>query len=46
MQGVLQSGALADFAAWTEDPLTCAPERLLGLELAATVVNGEVVWEA
>jgi predicted amidohydrolase YtcJ len=46
MQGVLQSGAFADFAAWTEDPLTCAPERLLGLDLAATVVNGEVVWEA
>ena len=46
MQGVLQSGAFADFAVWAQDPLACAPEQLPGLEIAATVVNGEVVWEA
>lgn len=46
VQGVLQSGAYADFVAWTEDPLTCPAERLLGLTAAATVVNGELVWEA
>ena len=46
VQGVLQSGACADFAAWAQDPLTCAPEQLLDLEVAGTVVNGEVVWEA
>ncbi|HEX6063414.1 MAG TPA: amidohydrolase family protein, partial [Longimicrobiales bacterium] len=45
-QGVLQSGAFADFAVWAQDPLACAPEQLPGLEIAATVVNGEVVWEA
>jgi predicted amidohydrolase YtcJ len=46
VQGVLQSGAFADFAAWSQDPLACPPEQLLDLEVAATVVNGEVVWEA
>ena len=43
-QGVLQPGALADFAVWRQDPLNCAPEDLLSLEVAATVVNGEVVY--
>ena len=46
LQGVLQSGAWADFAVWRQDPLAVDPEALLGLENAATVVNGEVVWEA
>lgn len=44
-QGVLESGACADFAAWADDPLTCAPADLLGLQIVATVVNAEVVWE-
>ena len=44
-QGVLQAGSFADFAVWTKDPLNCAPEDLLELQVAATVVNGEVVYE-
>lgn len=44
-QGVLQHGALADFAVWDDDPLSCAPEDLLRLRVAATVVNGDVVFE-
>ena len=44
-QGILQGGALADFAAWKSDPLLCSDADLLELEVAATVVNGEVVWQ-
>jgi predicted amidohydrolase YtcJ len=44
--GVLQPGAFADFAVWREDPLTCEPNSLLDLHLFATVINGEVVFEA
>jgi predicted amidohydrolase YtcJ len=44
-QGVLQPGAYADFAAWKKDPLLCSGSELLELEVAATIVNGEVVWQ-
>ncbi len=44
-QGVLRPGAYADFAAWKNDPLLCSGPELLELEVAATVVNGEVVWQ-
>jgi predicted amidohydrolase YtcJ len=45
VQGVLESGAYADFAVWTKDPLNVKPEDLLDLEVLATVVNGGVVYE-
>jgi predicted amidohydrolase YtcJ len=45
LQGVLEPGAYADFAVWTKDPFHIAPEELLDLEVSATVVNGEVVFE-
>ena len=44
-QGTLAVGAVADFAIWKEDPLLCNQAGLLELEVAATVVNGEVVWQ-
>jgi predicted amidohydrolase YtcJ len=44
-QGVLAPGAFADFAAWKQDPLLCSGPELLELEVAATVVNGAVVWQ-
>jgi predicted amidohydrolase YtcJ len=46
IQGVLHPGAFADFAVWRTDPLACTPVDLLGLQVAATVVNGSVVFEA
>jgi predicted amidohydrolase YtcJ len=46
VQGILQPGAFADFAVWREDPLACAPADLLDLQVAATIVNGSVVFEA
>ena len=45
-EGVLQPGAYADFAVWREDPLTCEPGSLLDLQVIATAVNGEVVFES
>jgi predicted amidohydrolase YtcJ len=44
-QGMLAPGAFADFAAWIQDPLLCSGPELLELEVAATVVNGDVVWQ-
>jgi predicted amidohydrolase YtcJ len=46
VQGVLQPRAYADFAAWQQDPLLCSGAELLELDVAATIVNGEVVWQA
>jgi predicted amidohydrolase YtcJ len=45
-QGVLQRGSYADCAVWEQDPLACAPQDLLDLRTLATVVSGEVVFEA
>jgi predicted amidohydrolase YtcJ len=45
-QGIIQPGAHADFAVWREDPLTCEPRMLLELHVAATIIAGEVVFEA
>jgi predicted amidohydrolase YtcJ len=44
-QGVLQAGAYADFVAWKTDPLLCRAADLLELEVAATIVDGGVVWQ-
>ena len=44
-QGTLAPDAFADFAVWKQDPLLCAGAELLELEIAATVVGGEVVWQ-
>jgi predicted amidohydrolase YtcJ len=44
-QGTLAPDAFADFAVWKQDPLLCAGAELLELEIAATIVGGEVVWQ-
>lgn len=44
-QGILRPGAYADFAAWKTDPLLCNGPELLELEVAATIVAGQVVWQ-
>ena len=44
-QGAIVPGAFADFAVWKQDPLLCTGAELLELEVAATIVGGEVVWQ-
>jgi predicted amidohydrolase YtcJ len=45
-QGVLQPGSFADCAVWQHDPLACEPRELLELRTIATLVGGEVVFQA
>lgn len=42
-QGSLTPGKLADLVVLREDPFTVPPERLMGAEIAATLVGGEIV---
>ncbi len=42
-QGSLAPGKLADLVILDEDPFTLPPERLVGAQVAATLVGGEVV---
>lgn len=44
--GRLARGYHADFAAWKTDPVTAAPEEVLGAEVVLTVVGGDVVFHA
>lgn len=41
----LAPGALADFVAWKQDPLSIEPAGLLALEPSATVVSGQIVFQ-
>ena len=41
----LVPGALADFVAWKQDPLSIEPAGLLALEPSATVVAGKIVFQ-
>lgn len=43
-QGSLTPGKLADLVVLREDPFTVPPERLMGAEIAATLVGGEIVY--
>jgi predicted amidohydrolase YtcJ len=43
-RGRLSPGYLADFAAWNVDLATADPEAILGAQVAATVVGGELVF--
>src|SRR5262249_17269586 len=42
-QGSVALGQLADLVVLEEDPLTIPPERIMGAQVAATLVGGEVV---
>jgi predicted amidohydrolase YtcJ len=43
-KGTLEPGKLADFAAFSCDPLRCEPKELLTAETVMTVIGGEVVF--
>lgn len=43
LQGSLTPGKLADLVVLREDPFSVPPERLMGAEIAATLVGGEMV---
>jgi predicted amidohydrolase YtcJ len=45
-RGVLRPGALADWTAWSVDPVTAPPEALPGAAVLMTVVGGAVVHDA
>src|SRR5262249_16232942 len=42
-QGSIAPGRLADLVVLEEDPFTVPPERIMGAQVAATLVGGEVV---
>jgi predicted amidohydrolase YtcJ len=41
--GMLRPGHAADLVMWEEDPVTCAPNALVGMPIRLTVVDGRVV---
>ncbi|HEX8034095.1 MAG TPA: amidohydrolase family protein [Ktedonobacterales bacterium] len=43
LQGSLTPGKLADMVVLREDPFSVPPEQLMGAEIAATLVGGEIV---
>jgi predicted amidohydrolase YtcJ len=45
-KGTLEAGKLADIAVLAEDPFAVAPEKIRELEVAMTLVGGEVKYQA
>lgn len=45
-RGTLEAGKLADLVVLSDDPLTCAEERLRDIKAMLTMVDGRVVHEA
>lgn len=45
-RGRLRRGSVADFVAWTDDPVTVNPTRLQSVEARLTVVDGRVSFRA
>lgn len=45
-EGVVVPGAIADLAAFADDPLTCDPDRFAESSVLLTVVNGRVAHRA
>jgi predicted amidohydrolase YtcJ len=46
LKGQLKAGMLADFTILAEDPRSVDPMTLADLPVSATIIGGEVVWEA
>ena len=46
VKGSLEPGMLADLVVLSEDILTIDPERILEIEVEATMVGGEILWGA
>jgi predicted amidohydrolase YtcJ len=44
--GRIEPGYLADLTVLSGDPVACRPAELLDMQVLATIVNGEVVFEA
>jgi predicted amidohydrolase YtcJ len=45
-KGSITLGKLADFTVLSEDPIAVSPDRIAGLEVAATLVDGNVAYAA
>lgn len=41
-RGQVREGCLADLVAWSEDPVTCDPDRLMQVQAMLTVVDGQI----
>jgi predicted amidohydrolase YtcJ len=42
VKGSIEVGKLADFAVLSEDPTAVSPDRIAGLEVVATIIDGEL----
>ena len=42
VKGSIEPGKLADFAVLSEDPTRISPDRIAGLEVIATIIDGEL----
>jgi predicted amidohydrolase YtcJ len=45
-KGSIEPGKLADFAALSEDPTAVGSDRIAGLQVLATIVDGEIRYDA
>ena len=45
LKGTLEAGKLADMIVLPEDPLSIAPEKLLGLKVDMTIVGGRILYD-
>jgi predicted amidohydrolase YtcJ len=46
VKGSVEEGKLADFTVLSEDPTAVSPDRIAGLQVIATIVDGEVRYSA
>ncbi len=46
VKGSIEAGKLADFTVLSEDPTAVSPDRIAGLEVIATIVDGELRYSA
>ena len=46
VKGSIEAGKLADFTVLSEDPTAVSPGRIAGLEVIATIVDGELRYSA
>jgi len=46
VKGSITVGRLADFTVLSEDPTAASPDRIAGLEVVATLIDGEIAYAA
>ena len=44
-QGSIEPGKLADLVVLSEDILDCSPERIRDMDVAMTILGGEIVYQ-